>query len=492
MTSDPRRGGIADYFGSRSERKWLAAIVAAYLILSSLYALFTPIGEGPDELDHIRYVEYLTRFGQFAPISAEGSTMPYTLEAKQPPGYYLLNAGIMLLLGREGKELAPDLPKNPDFKKGPMDVTWYLHPPVPGDLLPWTYIMRFLGILMGVGVILLTFATVREVFPLPDHVPLALCAAAISALLPQATFISSVVNNDNVAKLVGAALAYWVVRMLARGVGFADSAVLGVLLGLALLSKMHNLLYIPVALLVLIVAPLKHSPTEHRAPSTEHTAPIPGTRYSVLNTTLWSGRKLALVSLAVLIALGMGGWWYARNLLVYGDLLAMQAVNEMAVAAIPTHIGSANLSTAGALLDQLFIVLSTHFGAFGWVVIKPPPAFYLIYMTLLAFAAIGLVVEVVRRRLGWTQIAQVTVALLTLDLFYAGMIYNVIVQGRILYPALAFSSMLSAVGTYGLFNLLLRRNSARANAIASAVVWATFLGIANVYCLFGLVIPSYQ
>src|SRR6476469_562210 len=79
-------------------RPWLYFILTAYTLLALAYNLAVPIGEGPDEIDHIRYVEYIVRYGQFPPIGTGSSQRPYTIEAKQPPTYYLLQAAIMYVL----------------------------------------------------------------------------------------------------------------------------------------------------------------------------------------------------------------------------------------------------------------------------------------------------------------------------------------------------------------------------------------------------------
>jgi hypothetical protein len=471
------------FFGGKSDRRWLGGIVAAYVVLCAFYIIFTPIGEGPDELDHIRYVEHLVRFGSFPPINGADGSGPYTLEAKQPPIYYGLNAGLMLLLGRGGTNLVPELERNPSFGKAPAEVTWYLHPGVPPHLLPWTYILRSVGVLLGIGTILLTFATVREVFPSVEHVPLALCASSLVALLPQFTFMSSVVNNDNAATLLGAASCYWMARLLGRGTRLVDAAVLGMLLGLAFLTKMNNLIYLPVGLLVLAVSRVR------MGVATTATARVNGRLLS-------ASRSLGLRLLSVVVGLGVCllvcGWWYLRNVLVYGDALATGAVNEMAAVVVPTHASTFDPFAPGAWAVQLFTVIGTHFGAFGWVVIKPPVIFYLVYMTLLVLAALGLVGELVRRKLSMRQMAQVALAALVVGLFYASMVYNIVGQGRLLYPTLAFTSLLIAAGTYGCFRLLARNRPARANAVASAVLWTAFLGLSNVYCLFGLVLPAYS
>lgn len=479
----PSKGQL--FFGGKSERRWLGAITLAYAVLCLFYNIITPIGEACDELDHIRYVEHLVRFGSFAPISA-GTQMPYTLEAKQPPAYYFLNAGLMLGFGRCGQQLAPELERNPNGPSmGPdaPEVYWFIHPPVPNDLLPWTHLMRLVGLLLGVGTILLTFATVREVLPSRDHVPLALCAAALVGLLPTFTFVTATVNNDNLAILVGAAICYRLMRILARGTTLRDAVILGALLGLALLSKMNTLGFIPVVFFVLFVNKVKlrdGGDAVARQPSSLSAQILRGLSTRVL-----------VVSLALAACLVIAGWWYARNVLLYGDVFASGAVTEMANAVIDWHRSTFDPLAPGAWLVQLFMVLGTHYGAFGCVTVKAPLILWLLYLTMLLLAFIGLIVLLARRQINITQVSQVAVAVLTVMLVYATMVYNAVGQGRLLYPTIAFTSLLTALGTYGLFSLVGRKMPPRTNAIATAVLWGAFLGVTNVFCLFWVLIPAW-
>ncbi|HEX9991259.1 MAG TPA: glycosyltransferase family 39 protein [Chloroflexia bacterium] len=461
-------------------RKWLLAIIYAYVGLCTLYTLLTPIGEGPDEYHHIRYVEYLVRYGQLPPIRTGDSTPPYTLEAKQPPTYYLLNAGIMLALGRSGKLLVPDLTHRPyggQYLDPP--ATMYPHAPVPADLLPWTYIMRATGMLFGICTILLTFATVRQVFPRQEESPLAVGAAALVGLLPQFTFISSVVNNDNLAILIGVATSYVMVRILMHGANWRRAASLGVMLGLVLLGKSNLLIFIPAGLLVLCLPGL----------------PLRSLRGNPRNwgrpNLAYIKHRLPLLALSLVICALVGGWWTFRNISTYGDPLGHNAVNQMAseialnpVVAVPVT-DSADI---GMHVRQLVFTSRTHFGWFGWEAVEAPALLYGLYFALISLSIIGLLLDFKRRTINGRQAACLLLGALIFELGYVAMTYNAAWRGRLIFPALALTSLLVVRGTYSWLNLL---SKGRLGYAPTAAMLAAFLGLSNVYCLFALLVPAY-
>lgn len=289
-------------------RAILPGIVLFYLILGSLFAVYTPPWQAPDEPAHYNYVRYLADEGQFPVLhmgdyphayleEIKAAKFPPTLsidpiryEFHQPPLYYALLAPVYAL--SQGSLLA----------------------------------LRLVSVLLGAGIVLLTYAIGRRVFPARPG--LALAAAAFLAFLPQHLATVSQVGNDVLAELLLAATLYvlvgWGLRTRDWGLGSgerkgggsgADSHVtnlpiyqstsfplpaLGLLLGLILITKTTAYIAVPLAAAALI-----WRWWQERA----------GWRRIV-------GEAAVILLPAALIVLP----WYARNVSIYGwpDFLGLQ------------------------------------------------------------------------------------------------------------------------------------------------------------------------
>lgn len=462
-----------------STKLWLYALLLVYSALALAYNFIVPVAEGPDELDHIRYVEYLVRYGQFPPIGTGSAERPYTIEAKQPPTYYLIQAAVMYALGRGGKQIVPEMETDRDFRTTGIR---YQHPPVPDDLAPWPHIMRLLGMLCGLGTIVLLYATTREVFPDEARAPLAIAVASMG-LLPQFTFMTSVVNNDHLAILMGAAVSYLMIRTFMRGVTWRTSLLLGVALGFALMTKTNLLVYIPIAMLALALPGIPFF--RSRAPQSQSS-----NQYAVSSKQYLS--RLYILAAVMAVCLLVGGWWVVRNLVLYGDPLGSNAVNEMAQQVFPNFIFTFDASDPAIFFERLVYTIDTHFGWFGWEALRAPEPFYWLYYALLILAVVGLVALIFRRELTGWQKASLVLAILVVELFYASMIWYGAWRGRLLFPALFSTGLLAVVGTYGWLRMVLRGRLSGYAPVVAAVLWGGFLLTTTVVSLLTVVAPRFH
>ena len=238
-----------------SSRSLLIAILLLYLLLGSLFAVYTPAWQAPDEPAHYNYVRYLADKGAF-PVLHMGDYPHAYLEqikaAKFPPGM-------------------PIDPIRYEFHQPPLyyallaSIFALTH----GDLI----VLRLFSVFLGAGIVLLAFLIGRRIFP--GRPGLALGAAAFAAFLPQHLATVSQVGNDVLAELLFAATLYvligWIQETGDRGQGTGDRSqesgvqnqkskiknqksvlTLGILLGLIAITKTTVYLAAPLAGGVLI------------------------------------------------------------------------------------------------------------------------------------------------------------------------------------------------------------------------------------------------
>lgn len=323
-----------------SSRVFLALILSLYLILGGLCAVYTPPWQAPDEPAHYNYVRYLAEEGQFpvlhmgdyphayleqikaAKFPPEMSIDPIRYEFHQPPLYYALLAPVYTLVG--------------------------------GSLVA----LRLVSVLLGAGVVLLTYALARRLFP--SRPAAALGAAAFVAFLPQHLATVSQVGNDVLAELLLAATLYLLFRQIAnceartakRGAGRPEgpesrdlrpAILLGFLLGLILITKTTAYIAAPLAAGVLVWRWRSEGAGLRRI----------------------FGEAAAVILPAAALALP----WYARNLSVYGwpDFLGLQRHDAIVAGQMRLADFVAQHGWAAYWQRAVGWTFKSFVGVFGWM-----------------------------------------------------------------------------------------------------------------------------
>lgn len=420
------------------EKRWLFLILASYVVLAAAYSWVVPLGESPDELDHFLYVRHLVEQQEF-PVMQPDASENETMEANQPPLFYLLNAAVTAPLPMAA---TADFPLNACFTFDPFDggrANFYLHEraeqaPVSADYLAFR-VARLVSVALGALTVWLAYRLGRRVTVGRCHV--GLLAAGILAFNPQFIFMTASVNNDVLTAVLGAALVYFSVEAvgapsLMRFVG------LGVLLGLGLLTKFALLAFWPLPLLAIFLTANK----DHRKQSALYTAVVLG------------------------LPLVVAGWWYYRAYLLYGDPLAWDVHLQAK--------GAEVLRTAPLTLADLreFVVIhfQSYWAWFGWLKIKAADWVYVVlaagvFVALLGLLPLGreVLVQVkagglgrwrtwLRENLGPTA---VLISILATAAIYASLFRYIQTinwsgyQGRLAYAAVAPLAVLLAAGWGG-------------------------------------------
>jgi 4-amino-4-deoxy-L-arabinose transferase-like glycosyltransferase len=223
----------------------LGAVVAVFAGFAIAYTRITPVGASPDELSHLRYINGIADHLRLPPAGEA--------ERQQPPLYYLMGAVVSKLTGGDPR------------------------------------LIRLLSVLFGVLTVLTVYLVARRLFPWRPF--LAVGAAAMVALLPEAQYLAGAVNDDNLAWLAGALLVLAGVAVLqARVLTGRLTLGAGGAVALAVLAKETVWL---LALMLLLVVALRF------------------------------GRRIRAVQAVALIgpSVVFAGWWFVRNAVEFGGPL---------------------------------------------------------------------------------------------------------------------------------------------------------------------------
>lgn len=416
---------------------WLA--VACQVVLSTLYLLWLPAHEGPDENDHCYYAYYLQSSGRLPTIlnSAQRTGRAPWEEASvghHPPLYYALLAATMSLLG--GGDNSPAWRGNlqwighhPDWR-GDGDAWAFEHS---GAVWHWTHgadevapvspeitVLRWLrawSVLLGTVSVVLTYALGRLLFP--QHRLVAGVAALWLACVPQWSMMHGCLDNGNLAAACSHGVLVVLVWAIRRGwLGYREGVALGALCAAAVLAKLTAIFLVPLV-------------------------------GGVFAVRWWVERErrvalaLAAVTAAAVFA-AVCGWVFVRNATLYGDPLAMGAHGDaFASNAVPDE------KRWGYLFGEFpWRTLRSGIGVFGWSVLPVPGWVHASFVAVLVLGALGCVGGAARLRRAagpalWVPVAAIALA-------GAGFVrFNMLYfqpQGRYLFPVYGALMVLVVAG----------------------------------------------
>jgi hypothetical protein len=352
----------------RTERALITAIVAAFVLLGLTYSVVTPVFEASDEKWHYPMVKYIADNWSL-PVQVPGVETPWRQEGSQAPLYYALAAAATFWIDTSDMEAVRHLNPHADAGATPDgNVNLVVHDPAL-ERFPWcgtvpaVHIVRFLSVLMGAAAVYLTYRIAREV--LPGQPALALGAAAVHAFTPMYVFISASVNNDNLAVPLSSLALLMLIKIAnleSQRTGSKSLAIsylpLGFVLGLAALTKSQALALAALTALVIVVRAVRWRS--------------------------WKGFLVGGLATSLPLLL-IAGWWYLRNLRLYGDLTGLRVFKEI----LGTRDVPADLPQ---LWRERFSFLAGYWGNFGGLNVAMAAWAYSTLNAIVVVAALGLVV----------------------------------------------------------------------------------------------------
>ena len=446
---------------SRLADRSFLALVAVFVVLGTVYNVCTPLFEAPDELFHYPFVRHLA-LGGGLPVQDTADPEPWHQEGGQPPLYYALAALVTCWVPSD------DLPEiaqpNPHADVGVIrpggSPNMVVH--TPRERWPYrgavlaVHLAREVSVLLGALTLLFTYHLAREV--LPDRPLIALGAAALVGFNPMFLFITAAVSNDSLAAAVCTVALWLLVRRLRQEPEPGQWAAVGVVLGVAGLTKVSALGLWPLAV-------------------------------AVLAWVSWRRRSwrdlLRCGAVMLAVAGAIAGWWYYRNWRLYGDPLGWSVF----LAIVGRRSDSA---TAHQLLSELPGLIRSYWGVFGWMNVGGPGWYYTLFHALMLTALGGLLVGAGRWVLRATRLAGPGVLRVGLVAVWAVMVAVGLVrwtaltmasQGRLLFPAAGAIALLLAVGLGSWL-------TGRWRDLPVLVVGAVMAAVA-VWVPFGIIRPAY-
>jgi hypothetical protein len=251
----------------------LALLVGVALVLSASWALATAPLQGPDESDHVAYVEHLAETGHI-PSASTGSSAyatdevaalgtgysrmyqnplarpPWSHSAEQAFGRFEDRLPGSALKAGDGPN---SVGKNPPLYYALGAAVWKL---TPGGFFGHLFALRALTGLLFLVTVVFAWLMAGELFG-PRMLPRTV-ATAVVALLPMDGFMSGIVNTDSLLALIWAAFLWLALRTVRLGLSWQRAATLSLVSVLSILTHGRGLAILPALVVALVVAWLVH------------------------------------------------------------------------------------------------------------------------------------------------------------------------------------------------------------------------------------------
>ncbi len=412
--------------------------------------LLTPPLDAPDAPGHLAYAAYLAEGGGLVTLQ-EAAEISHEM-VQQPPLYYALAA----LFDHNGSmALALQYaPENPYIVDCVGHKTTVLLPDMPslaqiGFLIP--RLLSLLGGLLAVAGCWLWLARALPEKKGKPH-PAAFGAALLLGLTPMFAYESAAITNDILT--VGLAVCAVVLGMASyRDNRWWQWLAAGALAGCAALTKYSGLL----AIVPLGVIWLWHL-SEDRS---------------------WRAAKPALLMIGGFAA--VAGWWFVRNMALYGELVPMTTLEPL----LPGLIRTDNL-TLSALFAQFGSTWRSFFGIYACGIAAPEWLMWG-WAGLSLAGLVGLVVGILRKKLDkrrWIVVssssAWLIASLLMMAVWANSLLYTD--QGRLLFIAAPAFYALVALGWDCLIDT--SHKLGRIALIAWLIISLVFSGV-QLYAVYG-------
>ena len=346
---------------SKTERLFVIIIVSVHVCLALGHAA-TPVFESQEELQHTLFVRFIKHY-QTLP----GPDLPFAgYQSIQAPLYYVLAAVITAPIDETDFENVTSA-RNPYYGAdiggiGSDNKNLRLHDrsqqfPFPASpTVQSVYLMRLLSVALNTATLILSYLIYRILWPDRPHLHLA--ALGIAGFWPAALYYLTLAGNDVMVAFAGTLVLWLTLRQHQRGPTWQRAVGLGAALGIAMLSKGNA---------IFLALPLGAA--------------------TIFDRRFW---KFAPISVGLMILIA--GWWYARNLVVYGELTGISLVFQHA----PQQRLAPGEQSFGQWLWRMGHTYDTLWALFGIEIVPVADWMYRVFDVLTVLGFVGLAARGVR------------------------------------------------------------------------------------------------
>ncbi len=446
------------FFKNKIASFGFSVLVGVYLLLSFGFQRTVPLFEAPDEPSHLQYTAFIVSQGRLPRFGKNADIAVYP----HPPLYFLMASPFLYLLETDVTGLLNDLQainlsanrfdphafrrsQRIRLASGRSGPRFGKHPDLSRILL-----IRTLSLIFGLAAVVFTFLAARLIF-YDDG--LALLATGFTAFNPQFLFASSYMSNDTMAAAVGAA-ALWLVADATVGPTRRHYLLGGLLAGLGVLTKYTTLPGLLVAAIAVVI----------------------------FDRRQWK-QRFADAAGGTGIALLLAGPYLIWNIVYLGSPLGTSGADPfIAIYPKPPDLSS---YFAGPYWQQTF---ASYWARFGWSDLAPP-GWVTAGFALLSVLGLGGCVLAWRngRSLGSSPVRFFAFASIGLTLaFHVSYQFKMVIPfGRYFFPVTAQISCVLAAGLAGLYSREGRF------PLPGAVALLAAFALLSLYCLFGVIAPTY-
>ena len=421
------------------EHRFASLIASLFVALAIVYSVVTPIFEASDEFLHYPLVQHLASGGSL-PVQVPGVHTLWDQEGSQPPLYYALSAGLTFWI--DTSDLPEILWRNPHGKLGipldPDNKNIVIH--TPAERWPWSgtvlavHLIRLLSVAMSTATVVLVYLLALAIWP--ERRWVALLAMALTAFNPMFLFITGSVNNDNLTVMLTTWILLLTVRVVNQGISPRRVATLAMVVTLGTLSKVSGVTLVPLVGLALLI----HGFRTHQ----------------------W--RQMILAGMVIALAwVALAGWWYLRNIQLYGELFGTRTMVQIA-GPRETPV------TLWGLRREWYGFWVAYWALFGGVSILADPIVYRFLATVSWLALAGLIWWAIQtaRRKEWRSMLVPGLLVLQIGITFAALLSWTLQtygsQGRLMFPVIGAISGLMA---FGLLNWLPDRWQSAGTGVAA-------------------------